>query len=58
VRDRVRVSPDAESAVVIAAAKGLPKIQEALKTQNILKEIHVPGRMVSFVTRPVEAGRA
>lgn len=57
VRDRLRVPVGAAAETVISRAKDLPRVQEALKTQNIVKEILVPGRMVSFVTRPVEAGR-
>jgi leucyl-tRNA synthetase len=52
VRDRVRVAPTAAPALVLETARALPRIQEALRGQQILKEIHVPGRMVSFVTRP------
>jgi len=53
VKDRLTVAADAAPAAVLAAARALPKIQESLKTQKILKEIHVPGRMVSFVTAPI-----
>jgi leucyl-tRNA synthetase len=51
VRDRVQVAAGAAQDRVIAAAKDLAKVQEFLKGQEILKEIFIPGRMVSFVTR-------
>lgn len=56
VKDRLTVAVDAAPAAVLAAARALPKIQESLKTQKVLKEIHVPGRMVSFVTAPHSNG--
>ncbi len=58
VRDRVLVPADAAADAVIAAAKALPKIREALKTQFIVKELHVPGRMVNFVVRPTNGRSA
>ena len=56
VKDRLTVAVDADPAAVLAAARALPKIHESLKTQKVLKEIHVPGRMVSFVTAPNSNG--
>jgi leucyl-tRNA synthetase len=52
VKDRVTVPVGTGPAAVVAAAKALPRIQEFLKDQKILKEIHVPGRMVNLVTAP------
>ena len=44
---------NAPPAEVLAAARALPKIRESLQSQKVIKEIHVPGRMVSFVTAPI-----
>jgi leucyl-tRNA synthetase len=54
VKDRVTVPADAPPPAIVAAARGLPRIQELLQGQKILKEIHVPGRMISFVTAPAK----
>lgn len=56
VRDRVTVPAEATPETVVAAARALPKIADFLKSQRVVKEIHVPGRMVSFVTVPAAAG--
>lgn len=52
VKDRVVVPNGANAADTLAAAKALPKVIEALKGQSVLKEIVVPGKMVSFVLKP------
>jgi leucyl-tRNA synthetase len=49
LRDRVSVPADATAAAILSAAKGSPKTAEALKGALVLKEIVVPGKMVSFV---------
>jgi len=49
LRARVHVAPDAAEEDVIAAAKaGVP---EWLEGKNLVKTIHVPGRLVNFVVR-------
>ena len=54
LRDRVSVPADAAPATILSAAKGSPKTAEALKGARILKEIVVPGKMVSFVVKGPE----
>ena len=49
LRDRVSVPTDAPTAAILSAAKGSAKTAEALKGARVLKEIVVPGKMVSFV---------
>jgi leucyl-tRNA synthetase len=49
LKDRLSVPVGTPAAGVLAAAKLLPKVVESLEGQNLLKEIHVPGRMVNFV---------
>ncbi|MBK9057796.1 MAG: leucine--tRNA ligase [Elusimicrobia bacterium] len=53
LKDRLTVAVNAPPAEVLAAARALPKIRESLQSQKVIKEIHVPGRMVSFVTAPI-----
>ena len=57
LRDRLSVPVGTPAEAVLAAAKALPRVQEGLKGQSILKEIHVPGRMVNFVVAPAKEGR-
>jgi leucyl-tRNA synthetase len=57
LKDRVVVPSNATQEEILAAAKSLPKVREILKGQEILKEILVPGRMVSFVARPHANGK-
>ena len=52
VKGRVTVPAGATAAQTLAAAKALPKIAEALKGAQIMKEIVVPGKMVSFAVKP------
>jgi leucyl-tRNA synthetase len=42
---------------VLAAVKALPKVAEALKGQSVVKEIVVPGKMVSFVLKPAAVAK-
>jgi leucyl-tRNA synthetase len=58
VRDRVTVGAGAGQNEVLAAAKELPKVREQLAGQEILKEIVVPGKMISFVVRPPKTASA
>jgi leucyl-tRNA synthetase len=52
VKERVRVPLDASQDQILAAAKALPKVAEALKGQEMIKQIVIPGKMVSFVLKP------
>ena len=52
VRDRLVISADADSDEVIAAAKSLDKIAEAVSVMQIIKELYVKGRLVNIVVKP------
>jgi leucyl-tRNA synthetase len=54
VRDRVQVAKDAAPADVLAAAKALPGVAKYLDGMTLVKEVVVPGRLVSLV---VNSGR-
>ena len=51
VRDRVVVARDAASSEVLAAAKALPGVAKYLEGMAVVKEVVVPGRLVSLVVK-------
>ncbi len=51
VRDRVVVAKDAVDADVLAAAKALPGVAKYLEGMTLVKEVVVPGRLVSLVVK-------
>jgi leucyl-tRNA synthetase len=51
VRDRVEVAKDAADAEVLAAAKALPGVAKYLEGVTLVKEVVVPGRLVSLVVK-------
>ncbi|MCE5254258.1 MAG: leucine--tRNA ligase [Actinomycetia bacterium] len=51
VRDRVVVPQDAADADVLAAAKQLPGVAKYLDGMTLVKEVVVPGRLVSLVVK-------
>jgi leucyl-tRNA synthetase len=51
VRDRVVVPQDAAAGDVLAAVKALPGVAKYLEGQTLIKEVVVPGRLVSLVVR-------
>ena len=51
VRDRVKVPKDASEAEVLVAAKSLPNVARYLEGKILVKEVVVPGRLVSLVVR-------
>jgi leucyl-tRNA synthetase len=51
VRDRVEVAKDASDADVLAAAKALPGVAKYLEGATLVKEVVVPGRLVSLVVK-------
>jgi len=51
LRDRLEVPVDAEQATVLAAARELPNAARFLEGKQIVKEIYVPGKLVSFVVK-------
>jgi len=51
VRDRVVVAADASNADVLVAAKALQGVAKYLEDVTLVKEVVVPGRLVSLVVR-------
>ena len=51
VREKLVIAADAESDEVLAAAKALEKIAEAIDGMTIVKELYVKGRLVNIVVR-------
>ncbi len=51
VRDRVTVPRDAADADVLAASKSLPGVARYLEDMTLVKEVVVPGRLVSLVVK-------
>ena len=51
VRDRVEVAKDAAGPEVLAAAKALPGVAKYLEGKTLVKEVVVPGRLVSLVVK-------
>jgi len=51
VRDRVTVAKDASAAEILEAAKALPGVAKHLEGKNLVKEVVVPGRLVSLVVK-------
>ncbi len=52
VREKLVVSATAEADEVVAAAKALDKIAEAINGMAIVKELYVKGRLVNIVVKP------
>ncbi len=52
VREKLVVAADAQSDEVIAAAKALEKIAQAIDGMQIVKELYVKGRLVNIVVKP------
>jgi leucyl-tRNA synthetase len=50
LRGTVEVPPDSPADVVIAAAEADPNVVKALEGKRIVKRVHVPNRIVNFVT--------
>ncbi len=51
VRDQLEVEADADKDTVIARAKAAPKIVPWLEGKTLVKEIYVPGKLVSLVVK-------
>ena len=52
VRDKLVVPVDTEPAAVLAQARASERVARLLEGRRIVKEIYVPGRMLSLVTAP------
>ncbi|MDQ3549533.1 MAG: class I tRNA ligase family protein, partial [Chloroflexota bacterium] len=51
VRDRIDLPAASSDTDALAAARASAKVQEYLTGKQIVKEIYVPGRLISFVVR-------
>ncbi len=51
VRDKIKVSADADKETILAAAKNCEKIKAFTTGKQIAKEIYVPGRLVNLVVK-------
>lgn len=51
VRDRVQIPKDASEADILAAAKAQPGVAKYLEGRSLVKEMVVPGRLVSLVVK-------
>ena len=49
LRGTIQMAPDAPKDEVLAAAKAEPNVARALEGKRLVKEIHVPNRIVNFV---------
>jgi leucyl-tRNA synthetase len=52
VRGQVRVAADADQATILAAARADENVARHMAGQTVVREIVVPGRLVSFVVKP------
>ena len=52
VREKLVIAAEAQADEVIAAAKALDKIAEAISGMQIVKELYVKGRLVNIVVKP------
>jgi leucyl-tRNA synthetase len=50
LRGTIEIAPDTPAEAVIAAAEAEPNVAKALEGKRIVKRVHVPGRIVNFVT--------
>ncbi len=52
LRGTIELPPGAPAATVLAAARAEPNVARQLEGRRIVKEIHVPDRIVNFVVQP------
>ena len=52
IRAKLNIAADASQDEVLALAKSEPKVADAVKGMNIVKELYVKGRLVNIVVRP------
>jgi leucyl-tRNA synthetase len=50
LRGTIQMPPDSSAETVIAAAEAVPHVAQALAGKRIVRRIHVPNRIVNFVT--------
>ena len=51
IKERMVIAPDAPADEVLAAAKKLPKVADAIEGKTPVKELYVPGKLVNLVDR-------
>ena len=51
IKERMVIAPDAPADEVLAAAKKLPKVADAIEGKTPVKELYVPGKLVNLVVR-------
>ena len=51
LRDRLEVAPGTGQDAVVAAARGLPKVAQAIDGKRVVREIVVPDRLVNLVVK-------
>jgi len=51
VRDKIEIDPQSDKKSILKAAKTAKNIVKYLKARNIIKEIHIPNRIINFVVR-------
>ena len=52
LRGTVEVPAGSDNATIEAAAKGVPTVAKFLEPMDIVKVIHVPGKLVNFIGKP------
>ncbi len=52
LRGTVEVPADSDNAAIEAAAKAVPNVQKFLTGMEVIKTIHVPGKLVNFIVKP------
>ncbi len=51
LRDRVEVAAGSDDAAVLALARALPKVAQAIEGRTVVREVVVPGRLVNLVVK-------
>ena len=52
LRGTAEVPADSDNAAIEAAAKAVPNVQKFLAGMEMVKVIHVPGKLVNFIVKP------
>ena len=52
IKAKIMIDAEADRETALAAAKSDAKVQTAIGTMNIVKEIYVPGKLVNIVVKP------
>lgn len=52
IKAKVVIEAEADRDSVLSVVKAEPKVQEAIGSMNVIKEIYVPGKLVNIVVKP------